>query len=304
MQPGPTLTALLTHLSTLMSSLLAAPDEPSSEQLVILRSPYTGRPTRAWRLHVDATLQSHAGGNVADVLVATLYAALWDLRLPRTTVVGVVEDVDSVRDKMGVHGLSLGQTGAGGSIDAMTGIKGPLSRHNKVQGQSQGQGQGQGQGQPSKDKAHGRVDKAGVDFEVQDVWDGGEPWVGRSEFPVGVTVNVLPRSTLLDATLAEEACLPPSRRILVLSSPSGKVRAVQTVPNTIDVAASVGGEASVDEEESMTGTLPYARLKEAIKVRVFWYRCCVVRGVDADTLYHGRPAQSMQRHSMPSCDRS
>lgn len=79
----------------------------------------------------------------------------------------------------------------------------------------------------------------------------------------------LPSELLLDATLAEEACIPTSRRILILCKPSsGKVAGVHMIPPTLDVGAMSAGEDTTKASNTLLGTADYKAVRGAIQVRL------------------------------------
>jgi exosome complex component RRP42 len=65
------------------------------------------------------------------------------------------------------------------------------------------------------------VKKKTVDFELADYWDDGEPFLGRENLPICLTLNIVPPTYFLDATPPEENSVP-TRIIFHMSFPPSK----------------------------------------------------------------------------------
>lgn len=167
---------LLTLEKTLASTLLYT-DIPS-EQFVILRSstpPF--QPTKAWSLHFDVSFTDIQGGNLADVMFAAVWAALNNIRLPRTRAIGF--NTDLLKQNRQTEG----------NLDSFD-IKGSLARYRSTGSQ--------GGAKPSINSSEESAqldasikEKTGIDFELLDVWDSGTQIKGCLDFPVAVTVNLV-----------------------------------------------------------------------------------------------------------------
>lgn len=167
---------LLTLQKSLGHALTSSAIRPA--QLVILRSaspPH--RPTRAWKLTMDVSLQDVSGGNVADTTFAAAYAALADVRLPRTRAIGF--------DVAGLQGERQTEGQGHQNMDIFD-VRGSLSR---TRGGLKGAGVKAGADATVEEASDDG--KIGVDFEIQDVWDGAVKLEGADSFPIGVTVNVV-----------------------------------------------------------------------------------------------------------------
>ncbi|TFY58603.1 hypothetical protein EVJ58_g6319 [Rhodofomes roseus] len=136
---------------------------------------------KSWLLSLDLVILADAG-NVVDALFMAARAALWDTKVPRT------------------RPLQYQSRKAGDALknaDAM-----------------------EVEGLPEITSAFDTRDmaRAAADFELPDYWDEGEVLEGRDRWPVCVTLNLLPPSHFLDATLLEEASTP-IRLLLAYSFP-------------------------------------------------------------------------------------
>ena len=101
---------------------------------------------------MEAIIISDAG-NTLDALVIASRAALWDLRIPKTRALEYQADKKARDDEMEVEG---------GQVDA---LKTVVRRSQKS--------------------------KTGVDFELEDYWDGGIPLAKRETLPVCVTLQLV-----------------------------------------------------------------------------------------------------------------
>jgi exosome complex RNA-binding protein Rrp42 (RNase PH superfamily) len=238
---------------TLASSLTSS--AIPRDQFIVLRSASSPfQPTKAWSLHLDVTFTNIQGGNLADVMFAAVWAALNSVRLPRTRAIGFDTDL-----------LNNRQTE--GNLDSFD-IKGSLAKTRGIAGGKKGKG--------ATDTSSGQElatidpsirEKTGVDFEVLDVWDNGATIEGSSNFPLAVTVNMLPGGALLDATLSEESCFPASRRLLILCSPlSGNIAGVQMINSTLDSGINSTGEDTSASKGRMLGTADYKAVQQAMLV--------------------------------------
>jgi hypothetical protein len=72
---------------------------------------------------------------------------------------------------------------------------------------------------------------------------------------------------MLDATLTEETCIPTSRRLLVLCSPSSeKVIGTQMLPSTLEIGTNGSEEATTNKSRPITGTADYVSVRKAMQV--------------------------------------
>lgn len=257
------LSALLVSLQKTLNQLFN-PNASAidTSQLIILRNPKAPhRPTRAWRLIIDITLLDVSGGNVADVVFATIYAALQDVQLPKTRAIGF--DIQSMQAAQASNGQ--GQQ----KVDIFD-VRGSLTRT-------------RGAGIPSSDATRSsQIDdsplldaeqkaKVGVDFEIKDIHDGSNRLKGTRAFPIAITINILPNGILLDATQTEEACIPYTRRVLILCDAlSGDVLGTQMLTASFETGSSRLGEERTKggvstAEQSILGTCDFATIKNAIK---------------------------------------
>ncbi|VDB91732.1 unnamed protein product [Peniophora sp. CBMAI 1063] len=134
---------------------------------------------KAWVLSLDVLVISDAG-NVYDAMFMAAQAALWDTKVPRTRAV----------EYRAQGGLSGGKDGGDMDVDAA-----------------------------SQSGFNVRAERAVADFELEDYWDEGDPLAGRDQWPVCVTLNLLPPMYYLDATGPEEAATP-LRLLLMYSAPA------------------------------------------------------------------------------------
>jgi len=151
------------------------------DQFIVLRSPTSPhQPTKAWSLHLDVTFTNIQGGNLADVMFAAVWAALNNVRLPKTRAIGFDTDL-----------LNNRQTE--GNLDSFD-IKGSLAKTRGVASNAQKAAVATS---TSENQQHYAAldpsikEKTGVDFEVLDVWDSGVQIIGCDDFPVAVTVNMV-----------------------------------------------------------------------------------------------------------------
>lgn len=236
-------TLLITLQRALVNALRSTFDQ---EQLVILRSAeHPHQVTRAWRLHVDALVHDVSGGNVADCLVACTYAALRDVRLPKTRAIGFdVASLSNVSDPARTDIFDV--RGSRTRTDKTT------SKHSTIASDQSGQ-----------------PDKAGVDFEILDVGGhGSESLHEAKSFPVGVTINILAdgKSLMLDASQTEEACLPYARRLFVLCNPSnGQLAGTYMLTASLETGANQLGEERNAKTESLVGTSSYEAVRHAVE---------------------------------------
>ncbi|KIM41699.1 hypothetical protein M413DRAFT_18712 [Hebeloma cylindrosporum] len=148
---------------------------------------------KAWVLHLDIVVLVDSG-NVYDAVFMAARAALWDTKVPRTRSV-------EYKAKKGV-------VGAGGAISSSIG---------KKKGAGSGEEGGGGDMDVAEEVVSGfdtRQIRNATDFELPDYWDEGEVLDGRDAWPVCVTLNVVPPTHFLDATLPEEAAT--SLRLLLM----------------------------------------------------------------------------------------
>ncbi|MCO5565637.1 hypothetical protein L7F22_019311 [Adiantum nelumboides] len=257
------LSALLVSLQKLLDQLFNSNASAfDTSQLIILRNPKAPhKPTRAWKLIIDVTLLDVSGGNVADVVFATIYAALQDVQLPKTRAIGF--DIQSMQ-------AAQANSGQGSEKVDIFDVRGSLTRT-------------RGAGIPSSDAtrtvesddssfeldAEQRA-KVGVDFEIKDIYDGSNPLKGTRGFPIAITINILPNGILLDATQTEEACIPYTRRILILCDAlTGNVLGTQMLTASFETGSSRLGEEKTNgpiaSQQAILGTCDFATIKNAIK---------------------------------------
>ncbi|UZJ53414.1 hypothetical protein CBS101457_002734 [Exobasidium rhododendri] len=258
---GTNLTSLLLTLQKTLASTLSS-SSISKDQFVVLRSasrPY--QPTKTWSLHVDVTFTDIQGGNLADVMFAAVWAAINNVRLPKTRAIGF--DTDLLNSNRGTEG-NLDSFDIKGSLAKTRGTAAALSNAQKTAGT--GATTGSSSAQPQQETDPLVMNKTGIDFEVMDVWDSGVPIEGCEDLPIAVTVNMLPGSVMLDATLTEETCVPTSRRLLVLCSPStGRVIGTQMIPSTLDIGLSGSEESTTKSARPITGTADYTSIRQAMR---------------------------------------
>ena len=140
-----------------------------TDQLVILRSlHFPHQPTRAWKLNVDVEFDDIAGGNLADAMFASVHAALDNVRLPQTRVVGL--DVQHLKN--GNQTLDIFDVKGRKQQPKHTPANIPPAQQD---------------GAP----ANQLESRIGVDYEIQDLWTNGVPLQGGRDFPVGATVNIV-----------------------------------------------------------------------------------------------------------------
>ncbi|OJA18648.1 hypothetical protein AZE42_10845 [Rhizopogon vesiculosus] len=132
---------------------------------------------KSWLLNLDVIIFSDAG-NVFDAIFMAARAALWDTKVPRTRSVQYRTQKSDRKDATRAM-----------DVDEATHVGSALDTRETVQVS---------------------------DFELPDYWDEGEPLDGRQIWPVCLTLNLLPTSHFLDATLQEEASVP--LKLLVLYS--------------------------------------------------------------------------------------
>ncbi|KAL7278157.1 ribosomal protein S5 domain 2-like protein [Trametes coccinea BRFM310] len=129
---------------------------------------------KSWLLNLDVVILADSG-NVVDALFMAARAALWDTKVPRTRAVEyhAPEETQTTRDSAGAM-----------DIDQREAIP-------------------QTSGFDTREMV-----RTAADFELPDYWDEGEVLNGRERWPVCVTLNLLPPTHFLDATLPEEASVP------------------------------------------------------------------------------------------------
>lgn len=132
---------------------------------------------KSWLLNLDVIIFSDAG-NIFDAIFMAARAALWDTKVPRTRSVQYRAKKSDRKDATQAM-----------DVDEATHTGSALDTRETVQVS---------------------------DFELPDYWDEGEPLDGRQTWPVCLTLNLLPTSHFLDATLQEEASVP--LKLLVLYS--------------------------------------------------------------------------------------
>ncbi|KAN0063606.1 hypothetical protein ACQY0O_004054 [Thecaphora frezii] len=221
------LTASLTSTITSVFSPRTSPI-PLSQLLIIPRSKH-------WTLYVDILVTSLSGGNLFDAVFAAIFAALYDTRVPQTR--GVAFEAPTAAPGAGAF------ENVKGDLDQM-GIKG-LLRSNKEAAQARGT------------DAEGRSKT--VDFELENQQDEGAHLTGREDVPVCVTVNVLPKAYLLDATIDEEACI--ASRVHVVASRCGRIHAVE-----VEGSEEIGFQRV--NEAIQIGTRQAASLADALRAKL------------------------------------
>lgn len=257
------LSSLLINLQKLVHQIFNSNSNTiDSSQLIILRNPKSPhKPTRAWKLYIDITFLDVSGGNIADVMFATIYAALQDVQLPKTRAIGF--DVRSMQETKGSNDQEYQK------VDIFD-VRGSLTRTRGV-----GIPSSEGIQKDTRQKETIELDteqkaRIGVDFEVIDSNEGSICLKGIRSFPVAITVNVLPNGILLDATQTEEACIPFTRRILVVcDATTGNILATQMLTASFETGSSrLGEERTKDDsqiDQSILGTCDFTTIKTAIK---------------------------------------
>ncbi|KAI0764152.1 ribosomal protein S5 domain 2-like protein [Trametes elegans] len=149
---------------------------------------------KSWLLNLDAVVLADAG-NIVDALFMVARAALWDTKVPRTRPVEyhAPEESKTIRDSAGA--MDIDQREAIPTASGFDTLE---------------------------------MVRTAADFELPDYWDEGEVLHGRERWPVCVTLNVLPPTQFLDATLAEEASAP-SRLHLAFSFTSATSPKLQSL---------------------------------------------------------------------------
>jgi exosome complex component RRP42 len=149
-----------------LSSLEKDPSIPLTDFLISLFAPLASHPQlliiphkKAWSVELDVEVFSADGGNIYDIVVLAVRAALWDLRIPRTKGVGHLlpqgTRTDDAFDSVGEGTEGLG-------IETfLRGRQGPNA--------------------------------STVDFELESYWDDGIPLEGREIRPIAVTLNLVRR---------------------------------------------------------------------------------------------------------------
>lgn len=198
----------LDSLSISLSSMVNSTFSPRScplplQQLLIIAN------AKHWTIYIDLLVNSLSGGNLFDAAFAAIFSAFYDTRVPVTR--GVAFEAPTTLDASGktVQGAFAN---AQGDLDQM-GIKGLLKKKPKSNAAG-----------PSRNGA-GPSSKV-VDFELEHSGEDGTTLEGRQDLPLCITVNVLPNSYLLDATVDEEACI--GSRVQVLATRSSKVLCVRS----------------------------------------------------------------------------
>ncbi|KAH9946586.1 ribosomal protein S5 domain 2-like protein [Amylocystis lapponica] len=149
---------------------------------------------KAWLLSLDAAVLTDAG-NVVDALFMAARAALWDTKVPRTR---------AVQYRARRAAPATGHEGADMDVDP-------------------DQDQEARSGFDTRDMV-----RTAADFELPDYWDEGEVLGGRRNWPVAVTLNIIPPLHFLDATPPEEASTS-LRLILAFSFPSNSPSSLQAM---------------------------------------------------------------------------
>ncbi|PKI82974.1 hypothetical protein MVES1_003034 [Malassezia vespertilionis] len=142
-----------------------------------------------WLMRIDVYVLSWSGGNVLDTLFASVFAALWNTKLPKTKLLSVDKAVDALNQPVLTD-------------DDHVGMK-YITRGRKNEAASTG----------------------ATDFALENEWEDGVSLEGRSEVPVCISVYPVGNDFLLDPRLEEESALRVS--ISVLCSASGKLYGVQ-----------------------------------------------------------------------------
>ncbi|KAI0665577.1 ribosomal protein S5 domain 2-like protein [Trametes maxima] len=129
---------------------------------------------KSWLLNLDVVILSDAG-NTVDALFMASRAALWDTKVPRTRAVEyhAPETSRSANDSTGAMDVDNRET-----IPTSSGFD---TRE---------------------------MVRTATDFELPDYWDEGEVLQSQEKWPVCVTLNLIPPTHFLDATLPEEASVP------------------------------------------------------------------------------------------------
>ncbi|EPQ26201.1 uncharacterized protein PFL1_06136 [Pseudozyma flocculosa PF-1] len=236
-----TLTASLTSTVSSVFSARSSPI-PLSQLVIIPRAKH-------WTLYVDILVTSLSGGNLFDAVFAAIFAALYGTRVPTTR--GVAFEAPSTVSATGDDGSTRGAfENVKGDLDQM-GIKG-LLRSNKEAAQARGAAAGDGAGTKA---ASNKI----VDFELENQQDEGFRLEARENVPLCITVNVLPKTYLLDATIDEEACIPS--RVHVIASRTGRIHAVK-VQGSQEIASGRINEAI------RIGTTQASRLADALRAQL------------------------------------
>ncbi|CAD6975834.1 unnamed protein product, partial [Tilletia controversa] len=182
-------------LTTLLSSALcptpSSEDDDEEEGTIFPLSQRTVIPDQShWHFYIDATILSLSAGNLVDATFAAVFAALSDVRIPRTRQVRFrAED-------------GAAAAGAEGERES-----------DRQKGDELGM---------IKQK---RVDRA-VDFELlqDDTGFGGDRLRNWEAIPVCVTVSLLPHTVLLDADATESLVVPS--QIHVIASSTGHIYSI------------------------------------------------------------------------------
>lgn len=147
---------------------------------------------KSWLLCIDVAVLADAG-NVFDAIFMASRAALWDTKVPRTRPI-----------EYQARGLA-----PSGAADVEMDTESPQ------------------QAQKSSFDTRDMI-KTAADFELPDYWDEGEVLGGREQWPVCVTLNILPPMHYLDATPSEEASTP-LRLLLAFSFPPDSPAVLQAM---------------------------------------------------------------------------
>ncbi|KAK0545572.1 hypothetical protein OC846_004893 [Tilletia horrida] len=192
-----------------------------------------------WHFYIDATILSLSAGNLVDAVFAAVFAALSDVRIPRTRPIRFRSED------------AKGGAGGGGLLKQKGDELGLIKQT--------------------------RQDRA-VDFELlqDDTGLGGDRLENWEAVPVCITVSLLPQSLLLDAD-ATEALVVPSQ-IHVIASASGHVHGVHFAgpggfweasdPKSSEEANGPGGLWNPNESIQRGMGSRYEAVKNAIKVGV------------------------------------
>lgn len=102
------LDASLQQLQHLVQAHLTSVFADRLDQFIILPSTDPARPLRGatyWNLSLDVVIHSMAGGNVYDAAWASIYAALWRARVPRTRPIAYEAAGDVDMDDVGIKSI-------------------------------------------------------------------------------------------------------------------------------------------------------------------------------------------------------
>ncbi|CAD6899344.1 unnamed protein product [Tilletia controversa] len=180
--------SLTTLLSSALSPTSTSEDDDDEEGIIFPLSQRTVIPDQShWHFYIDATILSLSAGNLVDATFAAVFAALSDVRIPRTRQVRFRAE--------------------GGAVAA-------------------GEGEGERQkGDELGMIKQKRVDRA-VDFELlqDDTGFGGDRLRNWEAIPVCVTVSLLPHTVLLDADATESLVVPS--QIHVIASSTGHIYSI------------------------------------------------------------------------------